>query len=286
MIDLHTHSTASDGTLTPSRLAEQANEAGLTALALTDHDTVAGIDEFMAGCRQAGIEGIPGVEFSASWYGGSLHLVGLFIDHFNGPLRELLEEIRRHRARRNETMVAKLNEAGAAITLEELKQEAGGEVVGRPHVAEILVRKRFCPDRKTAFDRWIGTGCPAYVRRFLPLPEDVIGRIHGAGGIAVMAHPFGNPHGETRAKVRKTLKYLAELGLDGVEVYYSDHSPEETADAMMLAREFSLAPSGGSDFHGRTMPGMELGRGRGNLRIADDLLAGLKARAAVWKNRA
>lgn len=272
MIDLHIHSTASDGTLSPGQLAVACAEAGISGAALTDHDTVAGLPEFLSACAEVGVEGIPGVELSASWYGGSLHILGLAIDASCGALIDLLHEVQLNRGRRNAGMAARLAEAGVAVSTEELAREAGGEVVGRPHFASILVRKGVCRNRREAFERWLGNNCPCYIRRFLPLPKRVIAVIHEAGGKAIVAHPFGSPQGTAPSRVRKIVRQLVGQGLDGIEAYYSDHSPLETQQALALAEEFGLLITGGSDFHGATMPGIELGRGRGELKIPDCLL--------------
>ncbi len=279
-LDLHTHSTASDGSLTPAALAAQATALGLAAVALTDHDTIDGVPEFLAASRQLGLQAIPGVELSASWYGGSLHILGLFVNPDHPELAALLADVREHRQRRNLHVVDRLARMGIAITLAEVEQEANGGVVGRPHLAAVLVRKRVCASIKEAFEKWLGTNCPGYVRRYLPPPEDIIAVIHAAGGLAIMAHPFGNPRRQPPSKIRKTLKALVDFGLDGLEAYYSDHSEEQTRDSLALAAEFNLLITGGSDFHGDALPDLQLGRGRGNLRVPAALLEPLRQHAA------
>ena len=285
MIDLHTHSSASDGTLSPAGIAGECAQRGLRWAALTDHDTVAGVPAFMAACAKSGCEGVPGVEVSASWHGGSLHVVGLFVDPANAKLESLLSIIRENRGIRNQQMITRLQARNMDISLAEVTAEAGGQVVGRPHVASVLVRKGYCQTYREVFDQWLGTGKPAYIRRFLPLPTEAIDTIHAAGGVAVMAHPFGNPNGTAVNKVRKMLKTLVPIGLDGLEVYYSDHTPAETAQARQLAEDFGLLMSGGSDFHGDRNPGVELGVGRGDLCVPDDLLRILRERAGKYNER-
>lgn len=279
MLDLHVHSSASDGTLSPAGIAEESKRCGLRAVALTDHDTVAGVPGFIQACSKAGVEGIPGVELSASWHGGSLHIVGLFIDPANAELDTLLREIRKNRQARNKNIISRLKAEGLAISMDEVAAEAGGDVIGRPHFASVLVRKGYCQTYRDVFDHWLGTGKPAYVRRFLPLPTEAIDAIHAAGGLAIMAHPFGNPNGTAVSKVRKMLKTQVAIGLDGLEVYYSGHSPAETVQAQQLATDLGLLISGGSDFHGDRNPGVKLGVGRGDLHVPDDLLPGLKQAA-------
>lgn len=279
MLDLHTHSTASDGTLSPAEIVRQSHRCGLRAVALTDHDTVAGVPAFMDTCAMTGFEGVPGVELSASWHGGSLHIVGLFVDPANAKLDTLMRGIRENRRGRNQNIITRLQANGLDITMEEVAAEAGGDVVGRPHFASVLVRKGYCQTYRDVFNDWLGTGKPAYIRRFLPLPTEVIDSIHAAGGIAIMAHPFGNPNGTPVSKVRKMLKTMVAIGLDGLEVYYSGHSPAETAQAQQLAADFGLLVSGGSDFHGDRNPGVKLGVGHGDLHVPDDLLKPLRERA-------
>jgi hypothetical protein len=276
MIDMHTHSTASDGSVAPEELPGLAREAGLSALALTDHDTTAGIAAFLDGCSRTSVEGVAGVELSASWYGASLHIVGLFIDPACHRLAALLQRIRRDRNERNRQMVSRLAAAGVSITMADLENEAEGRVIGRPHFASLLLRKGVCRTRREVFEEWIGTNCPCYVRRFLPLPEEAIAAIREAGGRAILGHPFGNPEGTPVAKVRKILRHLVPLGLDGIEAYYSGHTSAETDAAAALADEFSLVLSGGSDFHGERMPGIRLGVGRGALCVPDGLLPHLR----------
>jgi predicted metal-dependent phosphoesterase TrpH len=268
MIDLHTHSTASDGTLAPGELVAEAGRAGLSAIALTDHDTVAGVEEFMAAATTVRPRAIPGVEIACSWYGGTLHVVGLFVDHTHVPLLRLLERIRCDRATRNERILARLAGLNCPVQLAEVVAVAGEGVVGRPHIAEALVRRGHCRDAKDAFARLLGEGQPAYVRRFLPLPEAAIAAIHAAGGVAVWAHPVGMKD-LPPAKVRQVAVHLRDLGLDAVEVFYSEYTREQEESVRRIAR----------DFHGANSPGIQLGRGRGGLAVPDGFVRLLQARA-------
>ncbi len=279
MIDLHTHSTASDGTLSPAQLARQAESIGLTAVALTDHDTTAGLAEFEQAARSLNVEAIAGVELACNWYSGSLHIVGLFIEPGNPVLEGMLETVRLNRQARNQTILEKLEAIGHPLTLDEVRAESGDGVIGRPHIAKALVSRGYCADISEAFDRLLTVGKPAYVRRFLPTCAEGIAAIHAAGGVAVWAHPVGFrqlPPG----KVRQMARQLKGMALDGVEFYYSEYSPEQQMLVQNIGRELDLLASGGSDFHGDTIPTIQLGTGKGNLAVPDSILPQLRERAA------
>ncbi len=280
MIDLHVHSTASDGSCSPTQLLELAAGAGLGALALTDHDTVDGIPEFLANApRFPQLEAIPGVELSCLFSNREIHIVGLFIDHTNETLTAFLEEMRRKRQERNELIRLKLNHLGYPLTWEHPALAAGGDTasVGRPHFARALMEDYGFPSMQSVFDKLLKRGCPAYVQRTLPDPVKVFDAIHAAGGVTVWAHPVYRERNE-RAWVRRIMKRFAPLGLDAAEAYYALFGPTETQLVTELATEFGLALSGGSDFHGDNTPNLQIGSGAGKLRVPDELLAGLKAR--------
>jgi predicted metal-dependent phosphoesterase TrpH len=283
MIDLHTHSTASDGTLTPGELVAAACDRGLTALALTDHDTIAGVNEFLAAAQGTPVQAVPGVEIACSWYGASLHLVGLFIDQHDKSLARLLAQIREHRSERNRQILKALNAAGVDLTHEAVCECARGQVIGRPHFAAALVHGGWCKDLQDAFDLFIGKGKSAYVRRFLPLPSEAVRTIHKAGGVVVWAHPLGGAPQSRKKKLRQVTRHLQRIGVDAMEVYYSDYTDFETRRSQEIAEEFGMLLSGGSDFHGGNMPGVELGRGRGRLCVPDEILPALAARAGEVK---
>ncbi len=289
MIDLHTHSSASDGTLAPETLLAAAARRGLRAVALTDHDTMAGVPEFLAAGAGSDTIPVPGVEVACSWYGGSLHLLGLFVDHQNSELQALLGEIREARERRNQKILRRLAEQGVALSPASLRAESqagDGGVIGRPHFARALIRFRHCTDRNQAFAQYLGRQGSAYVRRFLPLPKIAVETIHRAGGVAILAHPFGGGGRVAPAAVRQKLQKLAGLGLDGVEAYYCDANPGQERQVLQWVEEFSLVASGGSDFHGDNAPGIELGRGAGRLAVPDALLDDLRGRAEGWRKPA
>jgi 3',5'-nucleoside bisphosphate phosphatase len=274
MIDLHTHSTFSDGSLTPEALVEQADAMGLSALALTDHDCTDGHTRFLAACSGRGVRGIPGVEISAEVPKGTLHMLGFFLDGANGQLRATLDEIRDGRKLRNGRILDRLNGLGMNLSWEEVAAFAGEDTVGRPHFAQAMVAKGYVASKEEAFDRYLGKGQAAYVDRFRLSPEDSIAAIRAAGGVAVLAHPFTMGLGPKA--LREAAIKLKDAGLGGIEAYYSEHSASQHAQYMKLAKDIGLAVSGGSDFHGDLNPAIKLGVGFGNLRVPDELLAGLE----------
>ena len=278
MVDLHTHSSASDGTVSPSGIAELADRAGLRAVALTDHDSVEGLDEFLAAASGRPVAAVPGVEIACSWYGASMHLLGLFLDPRSPALRRLLRRLTDARRERNTTMLQRLRELGAQLTWEDVVAAAGGGVIGRPHFAQALVKHGHCQSKSDAFARFLATGRPAYVRRFLPLPAAGIEAVHRAGGIAVWAHPLAF-RSVSPSRLRHAARRLKSMGLDALEAFYPDHTPEHEETALRVADETGLLVSGGSDFHGAITPGIEIGSGGGRLRVPDRVFEALKARA-------
>ena len=280
MIDLHVHSTASDGRDAPGRIPVLASAVGLTAVALTDHDTVAGIPEFLASAAKIPhLQAIPGVELSAMYCSREIHIVGLWVHPENGEFQDYLAGQRAERAERAEKIRIRLTSLGYPVSQSELKEVCGNDSPGRPHFAEILVKKFGFPDLPSAFAKLLKNGAPGYVARRLPPPRAAIHAIHAAGGVAVWAHPVYRERNE-RAFARRMMKKLSspETGLDGAEGYYSLFGPGETAMICGLAEEFSLAVSGGSDYHGRPEQGIQLGYGAGKLRVPDELLTELEAR--------
>ncbi len=277
MVDLHTHSTASDGTYRPAELVRLAESEGLYALALTDHDTVEGLSEALSAAREAGLRFVPGVEISVKFEGsGHCHILGYFVDPKNENLRRTLSLLQQARSERNARMVEKLQALGVEITLEEVAARAGGGEIGRPHFAALLVEKGVVRSPEEAFERYLRKGAPAYVPKARLSPEEAFSAIRAAGGIAVLAHPV-----HLRLSPEELTRYVArlkEFGLSGIEAYYTDHSPEFTALCLDLSRRFDLVPTGGSDFHGRNKPDIKLGRGLGNLRVPDECYDRLYAR--------
>ena len=279
LIDLHTHSIASDGSLTPSEIVTLALERDLAAVALTDHDTMSGISEFITARGDAigNTEFIPGVEVSVDFTGKEVHIVGLFVDHTHEELNELLREVRMNRDARNLQLITKLNEMGYEITLDEVLKEAGGDSVGRPIVAKILVEKGYFDEPQAVFDSCLKRGASAYVQRILPTPKKVLDLIKAAGGVSIWAHPLYRSAND-RTYMRKVLRSLKPLGLDGIEAYYTSFSPAQTKAVLEVAGEFDMLLSGGSDFHGSNQPGVDLKTGKGNLAVPYEILAPLKQR--------
>ena len=279
-IDLHVHSSSSDGSDAPGGIAELAAAAGLAAVALTDHDTVGGIPEFLeAAKRFPELEAISGVEISTMFGNRELHIVGLYLDHVNPELCAFLGEMRRNREVRNEAIRIKLNSLGYPLTWDHPALAAAGDTasIGRPHFARALMENYGFPTLQSVFDKLLKRGCPAYVQRVLPDPVRAFDAIHAAGGIAVWAHPVYRERNE-RAWARRVMKRFAPLGLDAVEGYYSLFGPGETQMVTELAGIYSLALSGGSDYHGRNSPNIGLGVGAGKLRVPAGLLGPLKER--------
>ncbi len=278
-IDLHSHSTASDGSFSPSELVAKAEEIGLSALALTDHDTVSGLPEFLeAASKNNRCEAIPGVEVSVELMGKEVHIVGLFIDYTSNALLEMLCEIRKHRNQRNELIITKLQGMGFDVTLQELFDVAGGESIGRPLLAKILIEKGYFSEVQEVFDKCLKRGAPAYCARVLPSPDKAINEIHKAGGVAVWAHPLYRAAND-RTYLRKMLRELTKFGIDAMEGHYSAFSEAQSRAVHDVAGEFSLLISGGSDFHGTNQKGIELGKGYGELSVPYELLEKLKAKA-------
>lgn len=262
-VDLHSHSTASDGRLAPAEVVRVARDIGLSGLALTDHDTVAGIAEAATEASRAGIDFIAGIEISArSPTPGVLHLLGYGIDPGSVVLRSLTEQLVADRDSRNPKIIARLNELGVAVTMDEWIAEAGGGVVGRPHLAAILVRKGYSSSTKNAFEKYIGTGAPAYVERERLRPAEALRLIGESGGLTVLAHPV-QLRTSNDAELERVVKELVDQGLAGIEVLHSDHDAAWIDRCERLARRFGLLRTGGSDFHGGNKPGIALGMAAG-----------------------
>ena len=279
MIDLHTHSTASDGSCPPAELLRSASEAGLYAVALTDHDTIAGIPEFLAEAeKHPQIHAVPGVELSTVFGARELHIVGLFLDHTSEPLIEFLEIQREKRRSRNEAIRLKLNSLGYPLSWDDPVFAGAGDScsIGRPHFARALMTHYGFPTMQSVFDKLLKRGCPAYVPRELPDPKQAIDAIHAAGGLAVWAHPVYRERNE-RAWAKRVIKRFAPLGLDAVEGYYSMFSATETALMTELAETYGVLLSGGSDFHGENAT-VSLGIGAGKLHVPDELYDKLAAK--------
>ncbi len=272
-IDLHTHSTASDGTLTPAELMRAAKAAGLSAIALTDHDTFEGLPEARVEAERQGIELVPGCELSLDYGGHPTHLLALFVDERPGNVVHELTRVRTARAARNLTMLEKLKTVGVHLQLSDVEQHATG-VVGRPHMAQAMLAQGVVRSFEEAFARFLGSSGLAYVPKAKLTPKEAIGAIHADGGLAVLAHPY--LLSQQQRQIEPMLTELAALGLDGVEVFYTEHSDKYTVMVAELAQRLGLLMSGGSDFHGTVKPGVALGKGRGGLFVRGELLDTMK----------
>ncbi|MGC8763883.1 MAG: PHP domain-containing protein [Acidobacteriota bacterium] len=280
MIDLHTHSTCSDGTFSPEELVRQAKAAGVTHLALTDHDTVEGVGAAARAAAEEGLAFLPGIEISAEFQPGTLHILGYGLDSLNGRLRGRLEEVQRWRRERNPKIVERLNELGMEVTLEEVAARAGGDLVGRPHFAQTLLDKGYVKSRQEAFDRFLAKGRPAYVDKLRLSPRESIALIREAGGIAVLAHPLQLKIEDPQA-LDAFVGELSGLGLQGLECYYRNHTEEDEKRFLALARKYGLLVTGGSDFHGQNRPRIRLGTGEGNLNVPWECWEALVAKG-LW----
>lgn len=277
-VDLHLHTTHSDGSLSPAEVVDLAQKAGVTALSITDHDITTGLAEAMTAGQALGIEVIPGVEISSEYGGSELHVLGYFLDWHDAELGARLATLRESRHRRNPLIIERLQTLGIDITYEEVRAMAGTDSVGRPHIARVLMEKQVVASAKEAFDRFLANGKPAYVARDLPSPADAIQWIKAAKGLAVLAHPtWIKPTEGTLADLATQLK--AE-GLDGIEVHYSTHTPRQTREYLSLAKQVNLLVTGGSDFHGLTKPDIDVGIGKGTLHVPDSVLPKLKQAAS------
>lgn len=281
MIDLHVHSNHSDGTLSPKELVQLAVQTGLSAFALTDHDTVSGIAEAKEAAARSAAEGspvtvIPGTEISAAYQKKDIHILGLFIDESNPALVNALKQAVDERGRRNEKMAERFRALGIPLTLEELRLENPDTVITRAHFAKYLLERNYVKTREEAFQRYLSHEAPCFVPREYMQPEDAVSLILNAGGIPVLAHPllYKLPPKELEA----LLDRLTAAGLKGLEVFYSSNTSFDESIAYGLANRFGLLMTGGSDFHGSNKANLELGTGRNhNLNIPDSVLEPLFA---------
>lgn len=273
-IDLHTHSTRSDGTYTPTELVHYAVEKGLSAIALTDHDTIDGIDEALDAAKGLPIEVIPGIEYSTEYKNRDVHIVGLFIDYKSPAFQSYLAKFMQSRTDRNHKLCANLQGAGIDITYEALLSRFPDSVITRAHYAAYLLENGYVKSRKEAFDRYLGDHTPYFVHREKITPEEVITVTRQAGGIPVLAHPTLYKLGKEQLSI--LVSTLKAQGLMGIECLYSTYTPQEERHMNALAQAYDLLPSGGSDFHGDAKPGLDLGIGYGKLQIPESILDTLR----------
>lgn len=275
MIDLHTHSTMSDGSDKPEELVDLAVKAGLSAFALTDHDRLDGIEAARARAAGTGVELVPGTEISCQ-HRGTMHMLVYFLEPGEGPLQDELLRLQVARDTRNDRLIARLQEIGLPVTKDELEAEAGGKGAGRPHVAAILVRKGFATSVQDAFDRYLAKGKPAYMDKERLEPLDAISLALQSGGLPVLAHPLSM--GLSPNELERAVEELAEAGLAGLEAIYGRYDNEERAGLAVLAARAGLAITGGSDHHGTYKPDLSVGTGRGDLHVPDSALSALRER--------
>jgi 3',5'-nucleoside bisphosphate phosphatase len=254
LVDLHSHSTASDGAFAPAVVVQEAHKAGLAAIALTDHDTTAGLAEAQAESDRLGIRLVPGVELSAVENDHETHILGLHLGS-TAPIDARLAELREMRRTRASKIVDLLNANGVRITFESVLEQAGNAAIGRPHVARALIAEGWAADSRDAFDRYLATGRPGFVPKEQLTIRDAIALIHAAGGLAIVAHPG-------QQGTRERIELLKNDGMDGVEVRHPGHSNEDISRLLALVEHFGLVPSGGSDWHGvpgpRTLGAMKV----------------------------
>jgi predicted metal-dependent phosphoesterase TrpH len=275
VIDLHTHSTVSDGSDPPAQVAELAAAAGCAALALTDHDRIDGVEEARARGRALGVEVVGGCELSCATQRGTMHVLAYFVDG-EGPLGQELVRLQQARDERNRRLADRLAELGLPVNLEEMEEEAGGPGVGRPHAAAVLVAKGVVASLQEAFDRYLAKGRPGYVDKERLSPADAVGVVRASGGVAVLAHPKSLV--ADVADLAPAIAELAELGLAGLEAHYGRYTPGERQELAALAGRHGLVATGGSDYHGTYKPDLRVGTGGGDLCVPDHALEELAAR--------
>ncbi len=276
MIDLHSHTNESDGTCAPDQLIAEAVRAGVHVLGITDHDTFRGFDQAVPVAREAGVELVCGIELSTKLHGQSVHLLGYFLgDGGLAEFRTWVLEMQASRRDRNVRLVARLQELGFDITLEEAEARGRG-MTGRPHFAALLVEKGYVANYRQAFDEYLDESAKGYVYRREPQFAEGVERIRKAGGIASLAHPV-----RVKSDVPALMPELKDAGMNAIEAWHSDHSAEDTKLYLGLAARYGLMVTGGSDFHGTAKPGVELGMVGGDQKIPDDLLEQLRRSCQV-----
>jgi 3',5'-nucleoside bisphosphate phosphatase len=285
-IDLHIHSTASDGTCTPSEILQLAAAIGLRAISITDHDTLEGSRAVQSGPLPAHLNFISGIEVSTQApegfsIDGSLHILGYGVDVNDGPLQQALVDLQHARDMRIPRIIERLNQAGVPVRMEQVLEFVRDGSPGRPHIARAMIAMGVVDNVNEAFDRFLSKGRPAYVDKYRIECGRAIGLIRQAGGVAVLAHPYLAPGASTR-QLDRLVERLCGMGLTGIEVFYPEHPPQEVAYYMEVARRFDLLITGGSDFHGELIPDVQLGRGKGDLHVPfalyESLVAGLERR--------
>ena len=274
-VDLHTHTSASDGTDSPAELVDNARKAGLAAVAITDHDTLSGLAEASARARECGdIEFVRGVEVSTGTDQGEMHIVGLWVPEDCEPLEKALAAMRAKRGERNERILAKLDTLGIHLTMDDVLREAGGESVGRPHIARALVSAGHVRTITEAFDLYLGSTGKAYLAKDVMDPEEAVSIMAKIGCSVFIAHPMLKPY--PPGWIEEFVKRLLPFGLCGIEAWHSEHTEADSRAVIGIARRHHLCVSGGSDYHGRNKPRISLGTGYGSLLVSTDAFGRLK----------
>lgn len=269
-VDLHLHSNYSDGSESPTAIAELAAAAGLTGIALTDHDVLDGIPEARAAAGKHGLRFIGGAELSVLWREQSMHMLVYFLEPGPGPIQDRLEDLRRGRHNRNLEIISRLRDLGLDISYEDVEQEAGTGVVGRPHFAGVLIAKGYVASVPAAFDRYLASGRPGYVPRMRLTAEEAISLSRDSGAVAVIAHPHTL---HLRAdEFASSFRELVACGLGGIEAYYGEYTPEMRARIAQICTELGIVATGGSDFHGKYKEHLAIGTGTGDLRVPDTVM--------------
>ena len=279
-IDLHIHSFFSDGTCSPAELIQLAQKNSLSAISITDHDTVAGIPDALLASEASGVEVISGVELSVVCNDQHFHLLGYFFNHQDKELNEKLHVLQSARDKRNKEIVYKLNSLGIDINEEEIKKISGTGQTGRPHIAKALCQKGVVANFDEAFDRYLKKGASAYVSRFVFSAEEAIDMLKKAGGLTILAHPA--QIAPSFAEKQALISRLVDLGLDGLEVYYPTHTAKIRKSLKKIAKRYDMVISGGSDYHGNVRPGTGLA-GHGNVFVPPELLDPMRVRCKEIK---
>lgn len=274
-VDLHLHSSRSDGTDAPETVVRLAAEAGLSTLALTDHDTLDGIAEASAAAQHHGVRLIPGTELSVNWPTGTMHMLVYFLEPQPGPLQDRLAGLVAARTVRNHHILERLASHGIVITHDDVVAEAGGGVIGRPHIAALLVDRGYVADMKEAFDHWLGNGRPGYVPRQRLGAHEAIELARASRGVPVIAHP--HTLGLAANDFSSAFEELASAGLGGIEAHYAEYDQGLRDHLAAICRALNLVATGGSDYHGRYKPGLAVGNGRGDLVVPDHAVDALDA---------
>jgi len=276
-IDLHTHTTFSDGSFSPIELVDLATQQGLDILAITDHDTTEGLPEALEATKDLSLELIPGIELSAQFQNREMHILGYFINLTDPRFQARLEALRSTRIERIHHILDRLHSLGMDISLEEVEQASGTGTIGRPHIAQVLIAKGYIKSMKEAFEQLLGSRGKAYVQRVVPEAYEIIEWITDAGGIPVLAHPYWE--GFNKEDSATACHTLVEQGLQGLEVFYGTFSARHISFNLGLARRFDLLMTGGSDFHGTLKPDITLGKGRGSLHVPSKVVEQLRIAA-------